>query len=210
MADGPLPAGDFSAWLAGMQRALREESESDVPCDGCTACCRSSQFVHIAPDETETLASIPAELLFPAPRRPKGNVLLGYDEEGRCPMLGEGGCSIYEHRPKACRTYYCRVLPAAGVEIEDEDQAAIARRARRWAFGHPTELDSAEHDAVRAAARFVRDHGDQLPDGSAPATATHRAVLAVRLHELFLGRDDARPEPEAVRVVLTSRPARRG
>ena len=33
----------------------------------CTACCTSSQFVHIEPDETDTLAHIPAALRFPAP-----------------------------------------------------------------------------------------------------------------------------------------------
>ena len=74
-------------WLAGMERALRGEQASDVPCDGCTACCTSSQFVHIGPDETDTLAHIPAALLFPAPRLPDGHVLLGYDEHGHCPML---------------------------------------------------------------------------------------------------------------------------
>ncbi len=70
--DEPLEAGDFSAWLAGMQAALRGEGESDVPCGTCTACCTSSQFVHIEPDETDTLAHIPKELLFPAPRAPAG------------------------------------------------------------------------------------------------------------------------------------------
>ncbi|MGZ4755734.1 MAG: hypothetical protein ACXWA9_12555, partial [Acidimicrobiia bacterium] len=94
--DAPLGAGGFSAWLAGMERALAGEGESDVPCGGCTACCTSSQFIHIEPDETRTLARIPAALLFPAPQMPKGNVLLGYDEHGHCPMLVDDECSIYE------------------------------------------------------------------------------------------------------------------
>ena len=78
--DGPeLDAGDFGRWWRGLAAALAGEADSDVPCDGCTACCRSSQFVHIAPDELDTLAHIPHELRFPAPGRP-GHVLLGYDE----------------------------------------------------------------------------------------------------------------------------------
>ena len=97
--DSELSAGNFSSWLGEMQDALRGERESDVPCDGCTACCTSSQFVHIAPDETDTLAHIPPELLFPAPRMPPGHVLMGYDEHGHCPMLVDNRCSIYEHRP---------------------------------------------------------------------------------------------------------------
>jgi Fe-S-cluster containining protein len=117
MADeGALAAGAFSAWLAGMRAALDGEADAVVPCAGCTACCTASQFVHIGPDETVTLAHIPPELLFPAPRLPRGHMVLGYDERGHCPMLVDGCCSIYEHRPRACRTYDCRIVPAAGVE----------------------------------------------------------------------------------------------
>jgi len=189
--DQPLPAGGFSAWLSDMQRALHGEAGSDVPCGGCTACCTSSQFIHIGPDESETLARIPAELLFPAPRLPAGNVLLGYDENGHCPMLIGGACSIYEHRPRTCRTYDCRVFPAAGVELDDEDKPLIAQRARRWRFTFPAEIDQIEHDAVRAAARFVQEHRDLLPDDLVPANATQHAVLAIRLHDSYLTQPDA-------------------
>jgi uncharacterized protein len=208
----PLPAGSFSAWLAGMQSALRGERGSDVPCGGCMACCTSSQFIHIGPDEAETLARIPAELLFPAPRLPRGNVLLGYDENGRCPMLVDDECSIYEHRPRTCRTYDCRIFPAAGVEIDDEDQLPIARRARRWQFGFPAEVDQVEHEAVRAAARYVREHEGLLPEGDAPANETQHAVLAIGLYRAFLEHDDetdrsvvVEPGPEVIRAALTSR-----
>jgi len=208
--DEPLAAGSFSSWLAGLRRALGGEGISDVPCGGCTACCASSQFVHIGPDEAETLARIPAELLFPAPRMPRGNVLLGYDENGHCPMLIGGGCSIYEHRPRTCRTYDCRIFPAAGVEIDDGDHAAIARRARRWRFDFPDDVDRVEHEAVRAAARFVRERADLLPAGAAPANSTQGAVLAVRLHEAFLDREtdphtDAETDPDGVRAALAYR-----
>src|SRR5689334_12051664 len=111
-----------------MTSALAGEGASDVPCGACTACCTASQFVHIGPDEADALAHIPAELLFPAPGLPRGHVLLGYDEHGRCPMLVDDGCSIYAHRPQTCRTYDCRVLPAAGVAA-DEDQPGVARQA---------------------------------------------------------------------------------
>ena len=63
--DGDVPAGDFSSWMIAIQAASAEHG-SDVPCGGCTACCTSSQFVHVDPDESDTLAHIPAELLFPA------------------------------------------------------------------------------------------------------------------------------------------------
>src|SRR5204862_263741 len=83
----------------------------------------------------DTLAHIPPALLFPAPRMPAGHVLLGYDENGCCPMLVDGGCSIYDHRPRTCRTYDCRVFPAAGIDISDDgDKGPIAHQARRWRF----------------------------------------------------------------------------
>src|SRR3954447_9583183 len=141
-----MDAGDFDEWLDG----FRAGAEADLPCGACTACCTSSQFVHIEPDETDTLAHVPPDLLFPAPRLPKGHVLLGYDERGHCPMLVGGRCSIYQHRPRTCRTYDCRVFPAAGVDAE---QPAIAERVRRGRFASPTALDRPRHDAVRAAAR---------------------------------------------------------
>jgi uncharacterized protein len=196
-----LPAGDFSSWVGDMQSAIRGERGSDVPCGGCTACCTSSQFIHIEPDETDTLAQISAELLFPAPRLPHGHVVLGYDERGHCPMLIANQCSIYQHRPRTCRTYDCRVFPAAGIEPDEDAKVEIARQARRWQFSYPTEPDQMQHDAIRAAAAFLRDHADQLPDGTAPTSATQLAVLAIEVHAPFLGQDD--PDPEAVHVEVT-------
>ena len=152
-----LPAGVFATWLTDMQGALRGERSADVPCGECTACCTSSQFVHIEPDETETLARIPPKLLFPAPWQPKGHMVLGYDERGHCPMLVDGRCSIYEHRPRTCRTYDCRVFAATGVAITKKP--AIARQVERWRFTFPTKVDRERYDAVRAAAA---DPGDPL------------------------------------------------
>ena len=197
-----LPAGDFSVWIAEMLGAIRGGRSSDVPCDGCTACCTSSQFIHISPEEVDTLAHIPAELLFPAPRMQRGHVLLGYDERGHCPMLVDDLCSIYEHRPTTCRTYDCRVFPAAGLAPDDDDKIDIAARARRWSFTHPTDADRSRHDAVRAAAVFLRAHSELMP--SDITTQTQLAVLAVEAHGVFLDRADD-PTAEDVRVELTRR-----
>jgi uncharacterized protein len=180
MSDAPdLPAGDFGPWAVAMQAAIRGDGESDVPCAGCTACCRSAQFVHVAPDEADARAHIPAELLVAAPGLPDGNHVLGYDERGHCPLLVDGGCSIYAHRPRACRTYDCRVFAAAGVGL---DAGAVAERARRWRFGLASEKDRRRHAAVRAAAEFL----DGLPEAERPRNDTEHAVLAVELHDTFL------------------------
>ena len=197
-----LAAGDFSSWVTNMQGALRGEHGSDVPCGSCTACCTSSQFVHIEPDETDTLSHIPAELLFPAPRMPRGHVLMGYDERGHCPMLIDSKCSIYEHRPRTCRVYDCRVFPAAGVVIGDAEKALIDQQAHRWRFSYPTDADRTRHDAVRAAAAFLGKHAGVIFDGAPAPNATPLAVLAVELHDAFVG---GQPEPHEVRVELSRR-----
>lgn len=196
--DEPLAAGRFTTWLGEIGRALHGDAGSDVPCGTCTACCAASQFVHVGPDETDTLAAIPPDLLFPAPGLPRGHVLLGYDEHGRCPMLVDGRCSIYEHRPRTCRTYDCRVFAAAGVVDDDPTKAGVAHRVRRWVFDEPEADDVARHDAVRAAAAFLLDRADMLAPGLAPATATQRAVLAVEVHEAFLGDVDVAAVVDAV------------
>jgi hypothetical protein len=170
--DGNLPAGDFAPWLSAMQAALRGEADADVPCGGCTACCTSAQFVPIGPDETDTLAHIPAELLFPAPRLPRGHVVLGYDERGHCPMLVGGRCSIYEHRPRTCRTYDCRIFAATGLAVDDNDptKAPVAAQVSRWRFTFPTEDDHRHHAAVHAAVTAFR---------AAPGDVTALAVRAI-------------------------------
>jgi Fe-S-cluster containining protein len=200
--DGPLAAGEFGEWLHEVRAAIGGDGETDVACGSCVACCSSSQFVHIAPDERDSLAHIPKALLFPAPGAPRGHVLMGYDEHGRCPMLRADGCSIYEHRPRTCRTYDCRVFAAAGLLPDEPGKEAIAQRAARWRFDHADARSVALHAAVKAAAEYVRAHARELGD-DAPHTTTQAAVVAVELAPLF--EPASKPTTTAVRVALTRR-----
>lgn len=163
-----LAAGDFTTWLGMIELSIRAGAASDVPCGECTACCTSGQFVHIAPDEAATLAVIPAALLFPAPGAPPGHVLLGYDEQGHCPMLVDAACSIYEQRPRTCRAYDCRVFAATGV-APDADKPAIAAQVRRWRFAY------ADGEAIATAAT-LRERAAVIAPGP---SATQRAVRAI-------------------------------
>jgi Fe-S-cluster containining protein len=172
-AEPDRAAGDFGEWLAGMRRAIRGERDAEVPCDGCTACCTAGQFVHISPDETATLARIPRRLLFPAPLMPEGHVVLPHDARGHCPMLVDGRCSIYEDRPRTCRTYDCRVFAATGVEPDD---GLIAERVGRWRFTYTSEADRARHAAMRTTGVEIRERPDDV-------NATERAVRAVEAAE---------------------------
>jgi Fe-S-cluster containining protein len=178
-----LPAGGFSAWLRSAQAALAEEQPVDVPCEDCNACCRTSHFVHVRPEEKRTIARLPRELLFPAPGLPPGNLVLGYDQAGRCPLLVAGRCTVYEERPLACRTYDCRVYAATGVA---PDKDAIAKQVRRWRFSYASRDDRQRQAAVQAAVRFMREHPECLPSDAARIQPVRVAVLAVAVHEAFL------------------------
>lgn len=184
MTEERLSAGSFGVWLDGMRRALAGDADSDVPCGVCAACCASSQFVHVGPDEHEALAHIPADVLFPAPMRPAGHLLMGYDENGRCPMLNDDGCSIYEHRPRTCRAFDCRVFAATGVD-PDADKPKIVERVRRWEFDTSSDRDRQLAESVRSAAAFATGRGATLP-GDGPTTPAARAIFAVEMHDRFV------------------------
>jgi len=201
----PRDAGRFSDWLDAIQGAIRTGETSDVPCGSCTACCTSSQFVHIAPDEGDALGAIPADVLFPAPRLPDGHVLMGYDENGHCPMLVDGACSIYEHRPRTCRSYDCRVFAASGLELDEPAKSAINHQVRRWQFQLVDSTDRAALAAVRSAAVFLEEFEPGFD-------ITERTLAAIEIRDQFLAMDPdgeacvaVTPDPGSVRVELRRR-----
>jgi Fe-S-cluster containining protein len=177
-----LDAGDFAAWLQGVRTALLTSSGAGVPCGTCNSCCSSSYFIHIRPDEAETLARIPHELLFAAPGLPEGNVVMGYDEGGRCPMLLDDACSIYPHRPHTCRIFDCRVFTATDVA---PTQAPIARRTDCWRFSYSTKQSQDQHAMAKEAGRFIQATPDCFPPGAVPTNPTQVAVLAIKSFDVF-------------------------
>jgi Fe-S-cluster containining protein len=182
----PLSTLPFSDWLRAFGESERSALGIDVPCGGCRGCCTSSYFIPIGPDEKATRARIPKRLLFAAPGRPKGHFLLAYDERGHCAMFKDNACSIYADRPRACRAYDCRVFAATG--FSEAGKPAIARQGERWRFAFPAEEDARRFEAVRAAARFLREHAAEFPEGFVPGNATQQAALAIRVHAVFLDR----------------------
>ncbi|HET9622504.1 MAG TPA: YkgJ family cysteine cluster protein [Kofleriaceae bacterium] len=196
----------FGGWLAATRQRFRLPvlgEGATVPCGTCSACCRASLFIHIRPDETQTLARIPRRLVFPAPGAPKGHVVMGYNERGECPMWTGAACAIYDHRPQTCRDFDCRVLAATG--LTDDDHAEIAAQAARWKFTYRGAADRSEHARVRAAAAFLRDHGDAFPAGRLPRHPAQLAALAIRVYDVIADRlaGEARPsDTEIARAVL--------
>ena len=177
------PPISFSSWLRSAQAALAEEESADVPCGSCNACCRTFHFIHVRPEERRARARLPRDFLFPAPGLPPGNLVLGHDQNGCCPMLVSGRCTVYADRPLACRTYDCRVYAATGIA---PDRDAIAQQVRLWTFGHASREDSERQAAVLAAVRFMREHPECLPSDAARIQPVRVAVLAIAVHEAFL------------------------
>lgn len=184
-AAGQSAAGQLSTWYHGMLVVLDGASTADVPCGTCTACCTSRQFIPVDPDEHAALAAIPAALLFPAPGSSTGQQVMGYDEQGCCPMFVDGVCSIYAARPRACRAYDCRVFAATGV-TPDADKPRIAQQASRWSFGPATPDDTAVEQAIAAARSHLQRTQDAIDPALRPASASQAAVITLLLAHAFL------------------------
>jgi len=162
-------AGPFAAWVVAMQRGLLSGEGIEVPCGTCTACCESGQLIHLEPDEAVRLGiDVDDPVLRP-------------DVDGRCPMLVEGSCQIYEHRPRICRSYDCRIFPATGIAPED-DKPRIAERVAQWRFQFRTDEDRQRYEAVRLASSALR----QVQTGGRPTSATQLAAQAVLAHDELL------------------------
>ena len=183
-----VPAGDFAAWLHGTEASLQSgNGGADVPCGACRGCCRSSMFIHIRPEETQTIKRIPRALLFPTPGRPKGHVLMGYNDKRQCPMLIDNQCSIYEDRPQTCRDYDCRIFAATGISVDRQTQPEIAQRVQEWVFNVENEESREEDRILKEAAAFLDKNRELFPPRSIPSNPVQLAVLAVRIYPLFSG-----------------------
>jgi uncharacterized protein len=181
----PVDAGAFLAWLRDIQASFTDAAGMSVPCGDCRACCTSRYFVHLAPGE-RAAAVAPRGLLRPAPQFGPGHSVMGHDHQGHCPLLRARQCTVYADRPRTCREYDCRIFAAAGLEAGGRDQAAINERVRAWRFTYADDDARARHDAVRRAARFIRDHAQAFPNGRVPASTSELAILAIKVHTVFL------------------------
>lgn len=76
---------------------------TDVPCNGCTACCRDEAIL-LCPD----LGDNP-QLYETIERTISGKpVLMIAQKDGHCVYLGDHGCTIRDYAPALCRAFDCR------------------------------------------------------------------------------------------------------
>jgi uncharacterized protein len=164
-------AGEFGQWLDGFRTACADGRAVDVPCGTCVACCTSGKLIPVEPDEGAALAAVGPEGLVAMPGQP-GEYALRHDASGRCAQLREDGCQVYADRPRACRTYDCRIFPATGVA---PDAPLIAEVAALWHFTYGSAASRRRHSDVRTAAVLLG-----FPGGlTAPASPTQHALGAL-------------------------------
>jgi hypothetical protein len=132
-------------------------------------------------------------------------MLMGYFDNGCCPMHINDACSMYEHRPQTCRTYDCRIFAAAGIDAGGKDKALINSRVRLWKFSYPAQSDRTRHNAVKAAARFIQTRAQCFPNGRAPVNPGDIAVLAIKVYDIFMGDVNAPPTDIANAIVAAGR-----
>jgi len=197
-----IDAGSFRDWLNGTRAVLRGSGAVEVPCGDCVGCCTSSYFVHVRPEDAAARAVIPARLLVKAPGQPDGHFVIGFSNDGSCPMLNERRCSIYPQRPRTCRDYDCRIFAAAGIDAGGRDKAVINERVRAWTFTYDDDADRLTHTAVRTAAAFIREHAASFPDRRVPSAPSDIAVLALKAYTVFLDLDDADTSEEKIAAAI--------
>jgi Fe-S-cluster containining protein len=201
--DAEIDAGLFGPWLLEATAVLRGTAGADVPCGSCVGCCVSSYFIPVRSEDAAARARIPPERLVHAPGQAADQRMMGYREDGSCPMLAAGQCTIYGDRPQTCRDYDCRIFAAAGIDAGGVDKHVINTRVRAWRFRYQDEQERRVHEAVGAAAAFIRDRREAFPGGRAPTAPTGIAVLALKSHAVFLDPAAAtRPEAETARAII--------
>lgn len=181
-----------------------------MPCGDCNACCRSSYFVQIRAEETAALGAIPEDLRFPAPGAEGGQVL-GYDQQGCCPMLQAGTCSIYAARPQTCRDYDCRIFAACGITAGGEEKHDVNQRVAMWRFSYPSTRDETEQQALREAMDFLASDDGLFGADLIPTHPTQLALLAIEVYELFMPDAEMSELDKAahIRAVIHQSAARR-
>jgi Fe-S-cluster containining protein len=181
-------AGPFSDWLELTRKAIDTGGVVDVPCGSCSACCCSGFFITVCMNETETLENIPGNLLKSIPGV-RGTQYMECEPHGRCRLLREGLCSIYEYRPLSCRTFDCRIFAATGILPNRNEQSPINQRIKSWRFSYPTLRDRELQKSLHLAATYllkVRETG--LWEGSSEnnrITALQAIMYMDKIEELL-------------------------
>ena len=177
-----IAAGEFGQWLQQMRAALRGETGSDVPCGDCRGCCVSGYPIVLRDTDAAIARQLSPQFLAEA----GGLQYMTARDDGTCPMLRAGNCSVYAQRPQTCRDYDCRIFAAAGVLPGSAQRQVINERVAAWRFEYAGETERLAHAAVQAAAAFIRRVAGTPVAPQFPRTPTGAAVLALKCWPEFV------------------------
>ena len=148
---------------------LREPPpDADVPCNGCTLCCRQ-ELIWLHPEDGDPAQWVTEPAVHPLSGE-VGRALAKKSGGAECVYLGDHGCTIHGRAPIICRAYDCGAAFA---------MLTRAERRRRVALGL---ADKAvfEQGGVRArppgAARARTNPMTTRPDPALVEALIHAAV----------------------------------
>jgi Putative zinc- or iron-chelating domain len=128
-----------------------EKVSTSVPCAGCTQCCHAP-WIRVDPS-VERQEDLDHLDIVSDPGQ--GGPMLRKAANGACVHLGPKGCSVYEHRPRACRMYDCRLFAIAGTLDNFTDMGAGF--SPPWAFRPRDKQDRIFVAAMRLAGEDYRN-----------------------------------------------------
>lgn len=86
---------------------VTEVQTATLPCDGCTACCRSDA-ISLHPELGNLVESYKTESHIVPQMAESGIRMLAHKPGGSCIYLGDEGCTIHGKAPALCREFDCR------------------------------------------------------------------------------------------------------
>jgi Fe-S-cluster containining protein len=135
----------FARWVKSRKKAFDlaakglargrfdERAVAKVPCNGCTACCRSGLDIDL--EDFETGAGLDTFDAGGGKRR------LHKNPDGSCVHFVDSKCSVYDRRPVVCRAYDCRDY-AAGSNLHSPDAAPVNVAILSWEAEVKTKADA--------------------------------------------------------------------
>ena len=147
------------------------DAAASTLCRRCGLCCDGNLFTAVPLADDEVAAA-----------RRGGLVVIGQDGASRlrqrCAALTDGGCGVYDERPRRCRSYRCMLLVAV-----TEDEVGLAE-ALAIVDGARARLVAADAASPGAGAVLQRARGCEAPS---PAVREALAYLG-RHFERAAGR----------------------
>ena len=139
----------------------------NVPCDGCTACCKDIGEVGLGPLDDPSLISEINE---------KGNAQIPRDPDtGHCIYLLDEKCSIYDKRPITCRIFDCRIYAITGALHGENPKNDLNITIMNWDM---RKFFKTREDFIRLnAARIALHTLDSEVGGPAIGFAAHEDYL---------------------------------